>query len=795
VAKNSAAGSAADKWRKIAGILLILLAALVALSQLSYYVNDTSFNTKNTAGGPPQNVVGAFGAHTADLLEQFGGKASVLVPLAIGLIGYLLTRRSLPKPALAQVFGYLILVLTLGTVLAMFFQEEGGGIIGQSLAAGLTFFLGPVGGLMAAIALLLIALILCFDFSFSRLLGRTWQKVVYFGQALAAWWTVRREARRRRRRISQQEAVVVERPAPIIRRGTEEPVAPTAKEAKRRISTEEPVRSTRLDQEPPREPARPAPPPPAPVEPASTTKRPTGETITIHKKAETVSARQISFTQLRGAYQPPPVDLLQHPPPVDKDLDREALLAQSVALESKLETFDVVGKVIEIHPGPVITMFEYEPAPGIKVAKIANLEDDLAMALQAEKIRIIAPIPGKGAVGIEVPSLRREIVYLREILESKEFNEAKSPLSVAFGKDSTGSPMIQDLAHMPHLLVAGTTGSGKSVFLNCVIVSLMCKSSPDDVRLLMVDPKQLELSMYTGTPHMLHPVIVEPKKAALLLRWAVSEMEDRYRRLAEQHVRNIDNYNAKVAKLQAKPRKGRLTDGEDEEVPQKLPYLVIIIDELADLMMVAAKEVEESIARLAQMARAAGIHLILATQRPSVDVITGVIKANFPSRISFQVRSRVDSRTILDETGANNLLGLGDGLFLPPGAAKITRFHSAFISDEEVQSIAHYLKEKHPEPEYVEIRTPSGADLHEAHPDDLNLEEDGDVDEDLFQQALEIVQRERKASVSYIQRRLKIGYNRSARIIERMEQEGIISRSDGTSRPREVYLPEPDYED
>jgi S-DNA-T family DNA segregation ATPase FtsK/SpoIIIE len=289
-------------------------------------------------------------------------------------------------------------------------------------------------------------------------------------------------------------------------------------------------------------------------------------------------------------------------------------------------------------------------------------------------------------------------------------------------------------------------------------------------------------------------VIVEPKKAALLLRWAVAEMEDRYRRLAELHVRNIDSYNAKVAKMQGKPRKGKLTGEDEEPPPEKLPYLVIIIDELADLMMVAAKEVEESIARLAQMARAAGIHLIVATQRPSVDVITGVIKANFPSRISFQVRSRVDSRTILDETGANNLLGMGDALFLPPGTAKITRFHSAFVADEEVQGVVHYLKENHPPPDYVEIRTPAGSELHDAPLDDVTLE-DGDVDEDLYQAALEIVARERKASVSYIQRRLKIGYNRSARIIERMEREGVIAPADGTSRPREIFIPEPDYED
>ncbi len=354
---------------------------------------------------------------------------------------------------------------------------------------------------------------------------------------------------------------------------------------------------------------------------------------------------------------------------------------------------------------------------------------------------------------------------------------------------------MQDLTKMPHLLAAGTTGSGKIVFLNCLIMSILFKSTPDQVRLLMVDPKQLELSMYTDIPHMLHPVITEPKKAALLLRWAVAEMEERYRRLAELGVRNIENYNEKAVKLAAKtPRHGTITGDDAPAAPERLPYIVIIIDELGDLMMVAAKEVEESIARLAQMARAAGIHLILATQRPSVDVITGVIKANFPSRISFQVRSRVDSRTILDETGANNLLGMGDALFLPPGSAKLTRFHSAFIADEEVHSAVDFLKKKNPKPNYVEIRTSAGTDLHEASLDELSLDEDENVDEGLFDKAVEIVARERKASVSYIQRRLKIGYNRAARIIERMEQEGMIGPSDGTSRPRDVYLPEREYD-
>ncbi|MDP8223537.1 MAG: DNA translocase FtsK 4TM domain-containing protein [Candidatus Lernaella stagnicola] len=792
MAKKQTTPARPGKTVEIAGVLLIILAALIFLSLLSHVMRDASFNSKPIPSIEPQNIIGRFGSYTSDLLIQFGGFASVLLPLILAIIGLLLYRKHSFKMAFGQIVGYLLLLVSLATILALFFEARGGGAVGLALATQLHFMLGTVGGAIVAFALLVVALILGVNFSFVTTFGWINKTAKSIAGSLREWWTVRRTARERMEKHDQVERATTTKTGPIIRGGGEAPLEPMARESKTSLrKTDPPVRSTRLDREDTAVP----PPPPKRPEPMPKPKRKEAEQITIHSKGETVSAQQISFTKLAGQYEPPPLRLLQNEPEVDKDLDREALIAQSVALESKLATFGVTGKVVEIHPGPVITMFEYEPDPGIKVSKIANLEDDLAMALQAEKIRIIAPIPGKGAVGIEVPSLRREIVYLREILESKEFNEAVHPLTVAFGKDSTGRPMVQNLAKMPHLLVAGTTGSGKSVFLNCIIMSLIHKSTPEDVRLLMVDPKQLELSMYTDTPHMLHPVIIEPKKAALLLRWAVTEMEDRYRKLAEQRVRTIDGYNAKVAKLQRKPRKGKLT-GDEEPLPEKLPYIVLIIDELADLMMIAAKEVEESIARLAQMARAAGIHLILATQRPSVDVITGIIKANFPSRIAFQVRSRIDSRTILDESGANNLLGMGDGLFLPPGAACIERFHAPFVADEEVHGIVRYLKENHAPPPYVEIRTSSGTDLNDASVEDLQLVDDGadDLENQLFDQAVAIVARDRKASVSYIQRKLKIGYNRAARIVERMEEEGMISRSDGTSRARDIYLPERDYD-
>lgn len=771
------------KSAEIAGFLLIVLAAGLALALLYYHVSDPSPNTKSYPPTEPTNPLGRFGANVADVFVQFGGLAGWVIPVLILILGILVYQRRRLRITPEQVFGYPLMIVAIAILLALLFKDQkAGGIVGWVVADQLRYLLGEVGSLLAAFALLVISLILAVNLTFvghgRRLIGLL---ASLFG-SLGGWWTSWRQARdRRRRRREKEQAARREKPgpAPVIHRASSKPAVTVKPEAKARTVSGEAVRSTRLDEDP----ASTPPPPPHGK-----------EAVTIHKKEETVAAQQISFGNLTSNYETPPLDLFQAQPEPDKALDQEALLAQSVALESKLETFGVTGRVRDIHPGPVITMFEYEPAPGIKLSRIANLEDDLAMALQAEKIRIIAPIPGKGAVGIEVPSLRREVVFLREILESKEFNDSKSPLTVAFGKTSRGKPLVEKLERMPHLLVAGTTGSGKSVFINCLIMSLIYKSTPEQVRLLMVDPKQLELSMYTDTPHMLHPVVTEPKKAALLLRWAVAEMEDRYRRMADLHVRNINNYNEKVEKILAKkPRKATLTGNGDQL--ETLPYIVIIIDELSDLMMVAAKEVEESIARLAQMARAAGIHLLVATQRPSTDVITGVIKANFPSRISFQVRARVDSRIILDEGGANNLLGMGDALFLPPGTGQITRFHAPFVSDEEVQEVVHFLKHKHQPPQSVEIRTSSGGDLHNTDEADLDLSGDREMENELFDKAVEIVARDRKASVSYIQRKLKIGYNRAAAIIERMEQEGMIAPSDGTSRPRDIFLPERDYDE
>ncbi|MBW2217114.1 MAG: DNA translocase FtsK [Deltaproteobacteria bacterium] len=484
--------------------------------------------------------------------------------------------------------------------------------------------------------------------------------------------------------------------------------------------------------------------------------------------------QEFAFMNNTDEFKLPPLDLLNDPPErKDMDIQRESLEMNARRLEKKLEDFGVHGEVKEIRPGPVITMYEFKPAPGVKISKVSGLSDDLALALRAPSIRIVAPIPGKAAIGIEIPNNRRDHVYLKEVLSDDSFTASKLKLPIALGKDITGSPMITDLTKMPHLLLAGATGTGKSVCINTIINSILFKSSPETTKLLMVDPKRIELSVYQDIPHLLHPVVTQPKEATKALKWAVEEMERRYMLLSDRGVRNIETYNSKIAK-------DKKIDEENasQGIDKHLPYIVILIDELADLMMVSSKEVEEAITRLAQMARAAGIHLILATQRPSVDVLTGIIKANFPTRISFQVSSKVDSRTILDGIGAEHLLGEGDMLFLPPGVARLTRIHGAYVSEEEVKLVTTFLK-KQKKPDYD---TTIVADI--ASDEESGVE---DVEKDVkYDEAVQVVLRSGQASISMLQRKLRVGYNRAARMIEVMEIEGIVGPSDGV-RARNVY--------
>ncbi|PIR25442.1 MAG: hypothetical protein COV43_05630 [Deltaproteobacteria bacterium CG11_big_fil_rev_8_21_14_0_20_42_23] len=487
----------------------------------------------------------------------------------------------------------------------------------------------------------------------------------------------------------------------------------------------------------------------------------------------------------RAGYEPPPLSLLDTGDQIKIDVNEDALKKNSLLLEKKLRDFDVIGKVVAIHPGPVITMYEFEPSPGTKVNKIVNLSDDLSLSLGGRSVRILPHLPGKAALGIEVPNYEREIVWLKDIIASAPFQKSSNRLPMALGTNTKGEAEVADLGKMPHLLIAGATGSGKSVAINSIIMSLLYKLSPDDVKLILIDPKMLELSIYGAIPHLLLPVVTKPKQAIAAMRWAVKEMERRYRLMADTSCRNITGYNEKIAK-----KKITLTDQEraDELLAQnpeavvhtgKLPYLVIIIDELADLMMTSSQEMEETITRLAQMARAAGIHLILATQRPSVDVVTGLIKANFPARISFKVSSRHDSRTILDAIGSERLLGAGDMLFMSPNGDGILRHHGCFVTESEIARVVTHLKQQG-EPIYNEsilTYTEKGPAAEEG--------DFSDIDNEVYDAAVRLVTDNQQASISMVQRKLRIGYNRAARLIERMESEGIVGPSEG-SKPRQV---------
>ncbi|MFQ5513307.1 MAG: DNA translocase FtsK 4TM domain-containing protein [Myxococcota bacterium] len=481
-------------------------------------------------------------------------------------------------------------------------------------------------------------------------------------------------------------------------------------------------------------------------------------------------------------YTLPELEMLAQGVDAGDSVDRELLIKNSQVVERKLADFGVRGRVVKVHPGPVITMYEFEPAPGIKLSRIVNLADDLALALRALTVRIVAPIPGKNVVGIEVPNLEREVVVLRDLLSHPSFDEAGSRLTLMLGKDIFGNPVATDLARMPHLLVAGATGTGKSVFLNALLCTLFFEATPDEVKLLLIDPKMLEFSSFRGVPHLIADVVTNPKRAAAALIGIVAKMEERYQLMAAAGVRNIDQYNRQVAKQLAQSP----ASVGDEIVPRPLPYIVVVIDELADLMIVAQRDVEESLTRLAQMARAAGIHLVLATQRPSVDVLTGLIKANFPARISFQVSSRTDSRTVLDANGAERLLGNGDMLFLPPGSSKLERVHGPFISEKEVTALTEFLRSQG-SPEF----DPGIIALKE---ESRKKEERGDDYDELFDAAVDIVATFRIASISFIQRKLKIGYNRAARLVEQMEAEGMVGPQDGT-RAREIFLRPPADDD
>ena len=707
--------------KEIIGIFLFFLLIFTLGSLLSYSPEDPSIHNAKAAGGI-HNLFGIFGAHVSSILIGLFGLGAFWIPILFLLSSIHFFGDYHEKAIMLIIAGGIILIISTGSLLA--FQQNhfiifgskfsAGGIIGIPIKSFLIKYTNHTGSAVILILMWLIGFIMATGFSLIIFLKRFWKLIINVVKSikkLTIIWKNRREKAKKQSKIKKEYNEKKDR------------------EIKIKAIESKPIREV-----------------PVPKQDV------------------------FEFMKAEKGFQLPSVNLLEDPEIKPVSADDENLRMQSKLLEKKLEDFGVQGKVATILPGPVITTFEYEPASGIKISKIVGLTDDLALALRSTSIRIVAPIPGKAAIGIELPNETRETVRLKEIIASNNFEKSKSRLTICLGKDIIGNPVVAALDKMPHLLIAGATGSGKSVALNAMICSFLFKANPDEVKLIMIDPKRIELSSYDGIPHLITPVVTDVKKATNALFWAVHEMENRYKLLSEKKVKNIKQYNQKIDREKGKTK--------EENAPEKLPYIVIIIDELADLMMVASRDVEVALTRLAQMARAAGIHLILATQRPSVDVLTGIIKANFPTRLSFQVSSKTDSRTIIDTNGAENLLGNGDMLFLPPGTAKLQRIHGAYISEEEIAGITEFLKEQEtPEYDHAVI---TESEKEKASSEDLEYDEK-------YDEAIALITNTGQASISMIQRHLRIGYNRAARIIEIMEKEGVVGPSDGV-KPREVLV-------
>jgi S-DNA-T family DNA segregation ATPase FtsK/SpoIIIE len=759
------------------GLSAFALALMLLISLATYNPHDPAPFFKAGASGPARNFIGPAGAFLAELLiPQLFGVAAMLIPMVLGVAGWKLFWCKPIDAPYTKGAGLVVLLLSLSAFLTLTFGTvslEGevvraGGAVGELLSAALMASLNRTGAYIVVATSVFVSLILATQFSFAVALSSVGSALAARARAVRTAWAHFREARRKERLRRE-----------VVRKHTQnqKEAASQSVPRVRRVRPEEPEESG-IEVEDEDAPAR------APV-PAMPRQQPLpfltaalaetgaeteeeGEPAASRRKGR----RSAPATAARGAFPLPPTSLLDENRS-DVGLDKGALFERAKVLEAKCGEFGVLGAVKEIDPGPVVTTYEFKPDAGIKYSKIVGLADDLALALEAESIRVDR-ISGRGTVGIEIPNETRETISLREILESDAFRKSPSRLTLGLGKTVGGETYVTDLAGMPHLLIAGATGQGKSVGLNCMIASILYKASPDEVRLILIDPKRLELGAYENVPHLLTPVVTDPKIAANVLKWAVGEMEQRIRKLASEGVRNIEQFNNII-----RAERGQPSAVEEEVKP--LHYIVIIIDELADLMMVSSREVEESITRLAQMARAVGIHLILATQRPSVDVLTGLIKANFPSRISFKVSARVDSRTILDSIGAEHLLGKGDMLFLPPGSARLIRVHGAYVSEKEISRLASYLR-KAGSPAYDETvgKPERAAEAQEV--------EDRD---DLFNEAVRFVVQSGQASTSMLQRRFRIGFSRAGRLVDMMERDGIIGPADG-SKPREILVA-PDY--
>jgi S-DNA-T family DNA segregation ATPase FtsK/SpoIIIE len=776
------------RLNELIGFLCVTFAILIALALISYSPHDVALNVSAPAADGPlaRNWIGPVGAYGADLLFQVLGFAAFLLPLAIAMLGWRWFRSRATDSHTATIIGYALLLLALPSVLSLWHFPEvrgevpPGGLLGALVSHGLRTGLNLWGANLVALALLITALFMTTRFSFSG--AHAWansskgpigavEKLGILHKVQARWqaWRDAREDERLRRRL-QETRISGRRP---VSQATGRPVEGSAAlqgpesaillDDEGEVFTKE-RSNARNEEEDPRDSHK------API------------FVLNREKPERSAVKKTGEPKIaKGAanYKLPSISLLREGERSQK-LDEDDLKARARAIEDKCLEFDVQGRVTQINPGPVVTTFEFKPEAGIKYSRITALTEDLCLALQAESI-LIERIPGKSTIGIEVPNVNRQTIALREIIEASEFTNSPSKLTLAMGRDLHGRIRVTDLAAMPHLLIAGSTGTGKSVFINSLITSILYKASPEDVKLVLVDPKRLELNLYDNIPHLIAPVVTDPKIASNVLRNATKEMENRLKLLAQRGVRNIDQYNRTFQKTQSLS----LFDNTEENEHKPLPYLVIVIDELADLMMVDTNNVEESITRLAQMARAVGIHLILATQRPSVDVITGLIKANFPARISFRVASKVDSRTILDANGSESLLGKGDMLYLPAGSARLHRIHGPLVTEDEITSVCDFWREQ-AQAKYNEELLEAPKDEN-GRPETGQAEEaaGGEVEDELYQDAVRVVCEMGRASTSTLQRRLRIGYGRAAHLIDLMEKEGIVGPPDGT-RPREV---------
>ena len=789
---RSAPSRSSHVKREVIGVLLIAVGLLILLSLVSFVPGDAkSIAASGASGNQPKNMIGSVGALSAAACFFMVGGAAYLFPILLGLLGarcftpipLTMRLRNAGSGLAAMVFlsALLHLEVTAVPTISSGWVNRGmaGGIIGQVLADGVRSYFATTGAHIVVFTGLMVALLFTVPLSLTALLQRVPDWWVAFRErmvGLVPEWPVKQDEPTNQPKRSR---VKVARPA----REMEEP------ELDREVQVvAEAVEQIAVPMIPPKIQ------PPMKVEKRAT------------QDDEPAAAVATSPSVSDGYILPDPQELLSDPSGPIARLSDDELKLQSEILTKALKSFAIEGRVTEVRPGPVVTMYEFEPAPGTKVARIVNLADDLALALKAISLRIVAPLPGKSVVGIEVPNPHREMVSMKEVVTSDAFSRSRSKLSLALGKDIFGGAVCADLKTMPHLLVAGATGAGKSVGLNTMLLSILFSARPDEVKLLLIDPKMLEFQSYDGIPHLLRPVITDPKSAARGLGWVVQEMERRYKLLAEAGVRSIDAYNRRISEVQGAvsdvwqsgkaeqveltflSEEERLSKGEDAEPagengprdsvkpspPEPLPYIMVMIDELADLMMVAPKDVEDKIARLAQMARASGIHLVLATQRPSVDVLTGLIKANFPARIAFQVSSKTDSRTILDANGAEALLGRGDMLYLASGTGKLMRIHGSFVSDDDVRRVVEFVK-KQALPSYC--RELQSLKIEEA--------EEEQAKDEVYEQAKDLVLSTGQASASLIQRRLRVGYPRAARMIEQMEAEGVVGAA-GRDGRREV---------